>query len=97
MLMKTAGLGALLIVVGAMFMAIPARAGGPCGDVLEKVCVGCHERDRFCERLGAPDKELRALIKRMVANGAELEKDDIALLAACLSEPAAAAKELCGK
>ncbi|NTV12703.1 MAG: hypothetical protein HGA96_02020 [Desulfobulbaceae bacterium] len=94
---KYFALVALVAGVGAMVSPGSVAAGGPCGEVLEKVCIGCHEKERFCERLGAPEKEWRALVKRMIANGAELEKDDIGVLAVCLSESAAEVKKVCGK
>lgn len=88
---------ALLVLGGMVLVPAQSGAGVACGEVLEKACIGCHESDRFCGRLGAPEKELRALLKRMVANGAELEKDEFDALAACLSEPAEGARMVCGK
>lgn len=90
--------GAGLLAVGMSWSVVAARAEvQPCGEVLARYCIGCHEADRFCERLGGGEKEWRALLKRMVANGAELEKGDLEPLAACLSEPAEGARKVCGK
>lgn len=90
--------GTVLVTAGMIWSVVAARAGvQPCGEVLTKYCIGCHEADRFCERLGGGEKEWRALLKRMVANGAELEKGDMEPLAACLSEPAEGARKVCGK
>lgn len=91
------GLGALLVVAAGIIVPGTAGAGEQCGELLKKICVGCHESDRFCERLGAPDKEWQALIKRMVSNGAELEKNEVGPLTACLSGPGADVKKFCGK
>lgn len=97
MVWKQSLLWMLLVVAGVIFSPAPAGAAGQCGEVLEKVCIGCHQSDKFCARLGASEKEWRALLKLMVANGAELEKEEVAPLAACLSEPEAGARALCGK
>lgn len=94
---KYTGTWALLVMVGGIVSPVPVGAAGPCGEVLEKVCIGCHQSDRFCARLGAPEKEWRGLLKLMIANGAELDKEDLGPLAACLSEPAEGAKRVCGK
>lgn len=94
---KHAGLGALLVMVGGFVSPAPVGAAGQCGELLEKVCIGCHQSDRFCTRLGAPEKEWRGLLKLMVANGAELDKEDLGPLAACLSEPAEQARKVCAK
>lgn len=97
MVWKSAGFGALLLGAGIVVSAAPATAAGPCKEVLQKVCIGCHESDRFCGRLGGSEKEWRGLLKLMVANGAELEKDEVAPLAACLSGPAEEARQVCGR
>lgn len=94
---KCAGLGALLVMVGGFVSPAPVGAAGQCGEMLEKVCIGCHQSDKFCDRLGAPEKEWRGVLKLMIANGAELEKDEIEPLVICLSEPAEGARKVCGK
>jgi hypothetical protein len=47
--------------------------------------------------LGATEKQWQSLIKWMIANGADLEKDEVDLLVSCLSEPADEAKKTCGR
>lgn len=84
------------VIIGGIFLPV-AGVSGQCGEMLEKVCIGCHQSDKFCARLGASEKEWRGVLKLMVANGAELEKDEVAPLVACLSEPAAWAKAVCGR
>lgn len=95
MVWKYFSLGALVIIGG---IVLPdAGVAGQCGEVLEKVCIGCHQSDKFCARLGASEKEWRGVIKLMVANGAELEKEEVTPLVACLSEPTAGARAVCGR
>lgn len=97
MVWKYSGLGALLVMAGVIVSPVAAGATGSCGELLEKVCIGCHQSDRFCTRLGVPEKEWRGLLKLMIANGAELDKEDVGPLAICLSEASAEAKKVCGK
>lgn len=85
-----------LVIIGGIVLPVAAVAG-QCGEVLEKVCIGCHQSDKFCARLGASEKEWRGVLKLMVANGAELEEEEVAPLVACLSEPAAGARALCDR
>lgn len=86
---------ALLIVL--LSTAGPARAEGQCAKLMNSICLGCHNQDRFCERLGATENQWRSLLKWMIANGAELEDDEVNLLVGCLSEPADEAKKTCGR
>lgn len=97
MVWKYSGLGALLLLAAVSVSPVPASAAGQCGEVLEKICIGCHQRDRFCTRLGVPEKEWQGLLKLMIAYGAELGKEEVGPLAACLSEPADVARVVCGK
>lgn len=85
-----------LLLLGFIVAPGLVDAAGPCEEVLAKVCIGCHQSDKFCTRLGASEKEWRGVLKLMVANGAELEKEEVAPLAACLSGPAAGALAVCG-
>ena len=92
----------LLATAVAMLPAIlaspaPIRAEGQCAKLMNSICLGCHNQDKFCERLGATEKQWQSLIKWMIANGADLEKDEVDLLVSCLSEPADEAKKTCGR
>lgn len=78
-------------------VAGPVRAAGQCAELMNTVCLGCHTRDKFCERLGSTEKQWQSLIKWMIANGADLKEDQAKLLAGCLSGPAEEAKEFCSQ
>ncbi len=73
------------------------RAEDQCTVLINSVCLGCHDRDRFCARLGSTEKQWQALIKWMIANGADLKEDQAKQLAGCLSEPTEEARKACGK
>jgi hypothetical protein len=74
-----------------------ARAQGQCAALMNTVCLGCHTRDRFCERLGSTEKQWQSLIKWMITNGADLDEEQVKLLAGCLSGPTEEAMKVCGK
>ena len=92
-----------ILVSGVMVLLIwlaaagSARAEGQCAALMNSVCLGCHDRDKFCDRLGPTEKQWQSLMKWMIANGAELEEDEVKLLVGCLSEPSEEAKKACGK
>jgi hypothetical protein len=88
-------LAALLIGMG--FFGFPGMAADICGEKIATECIGCHNIDRVCEELGESEKTWNGLLKRMVAYGAELGKDEIVEMAKCFSAPSADAKAACGK
>lgn len=85
------------LLVGMLFSASPVLAGDICAESIDTICIGCHNTDRVCENLGVSEKTWKELLVWMVANGAELEDDEVAALVKCFSEPSAGAKAACGK
>jgi len=86
---------AIAMVIG--MAAGMVRAGGQCGELMNAVCLSCHTRDKFCERLGSTEKQWQLLIRWMIANGADLNEEQAKLLAGCLSGPAEEAKKFCAE
>lgn len=70
---------------------------GDCTQLLKTVCNDCHNSDRVCEKIGGTEKKWKALLSWMVANGAELEKEERTLLVNCMTEPFDEAKNFCKK
>ncbi len=95
MVRKIILLVSLLVCLGAFIS--PVLAGDLCEESTNTVCIGCHNADRVCENLGASEKTWKDILEWMVANGAELEEDELEELIKCFSEPSAGAKAACGK
>lgn len=87
----------MVVMVSSFFFLSPAVAGDICEESINTVCIGCHNADRVCESLGLSEKTWKGLLEWMVANGAELEEDELEALEKCLSAPSAGAKAACGK
>lgn len=82
---------ALLFII----VSISQAASRDCKTLLTGECVGCHEKEKFCENQGKPDNFWNGMLGLMQSNGANLSKEEKASLIACLSEPSEAAKEVC--
>jgi|GEM_PF-5777674 len=91
------------LIYGAVVLLIwvapsgSARAEGQCTALMNTVCLGCHTRDRFCERLGSTEIQWQSLIKWMITNGADLDEEQVKLLVGCLGGPTEEAMKVCGK
>jgi hypothetical protein len=83
-----------LLVFMVSFIS-PVLAGDLCEESINTVCIGCHNTDAVCENLGASEKTWKDILDWMVANGAELEEDEIETMIKCFSEPSAGAKAAC--
>ena len=80
-----------------VFFSSSVLAGDICEESINTVCIGCHNTDDVCKNLGESEKIWKDLLDWMVANGAELEDDELEALIKCFSEPSAGAKAACGK
>ena len=85
------------LLICTVFFVSPVVAGDMCEENINTVCIGCHNADQVCESLGASEKTWKDILEWMVANGAELEEDEVEALVKCFSEPSAGAKAACGK
>ncbi|MEN8135112.1 MAG: hypothetical protein ABFS18_06190 [Thermodesulfobacteriota bacterium] len=85
------------LLIGTVCFISPVVAADMCEENINTVCIGCHNTDDVCENLGASEKTWKDILEWMVANGAELEEDEIETMVKCFSEPSAGAKAACGK
>ena len=88
---------ALLTIFAALFLIVSLGQAGSrdCKTLLTSECVGCHEKEKFCENLGKNERFWKAMLGIMEANGADLTKEEKEELIASLSKPLEAAKEVC--
>lgn len=87
----------LLILVNLVFLAPGLAVADKCAEHVPTTCIGCHNTDEICVRLGNSEKEWKAIILWMIDNGAELEDDEVEPLVKCFSTPSAGAKSACNK
>ncbi|MBU0675070.1 MAG: hypothetical protein KJ950_10540 [Proteobacteria bacterium] len=94
--MKIRMLFLMILVAGVFFWQAGAVAAeSRCTEILGDTCLNCHGEEKFCPLLGKSLKFWKATLDLMEANGAELSKDEFALVAECLSLPAPEAKAFC--
>lgn len=97
MILKNLAIGIALACLLSLGSGQARAAEGQCAELLGSVCIGCHDSERVCAKIGGPEKKWVGLLKWMIANGAELEEEDKTLLINCMTEPYAEAKAFCGK
>ncbi len=90
-------LGTVLVLFSALGAGQAAGTEGQCTQLFSTVCNGCHNTDRVCDSMGGSEEKWQAILDWMISNGAELDKEEIALLINCLTEPYEEAKKACGK
>lgn len=90
---STVFLGILLL--GMFFVVSPVMADDICVENFNSLCIGCHNTDRVCEKLGSSENEWAGILKWMVDMGAEIESDDITAMSQCFSAPSPGVKAAC--
>ena len=86
-----------VVLVNLLLLAPQTAIADKCAEHVPTTCIGCHNTDEICVRLGNSEKEWKAIILWMIDNGAELEDDEVELLVKCFSLPSAGAKGACNK
>ena len=96
--MNSRFLYALLLILASLVLVAPQVAvADKCAEHVPTTCIGCHNTDEICVKLGNSEKEWKAIILWMIDNGAELEDEEVEPLVKCFSTPSAGAKVACNK
>lgn len=66
-----------------------------CHDLVIDSCTGCHGKERACDNIGNSKKSWKGLIGLMIANGADLSKEEREQLSECMSKPSMGAVAAC--
>ena len=85
----------LLVPLLALFVPQAALADRDCSNLLKGECVGCHEKEKYCENIGKSEKFWKGMLNYMESNGADLTSAETATLTQCLSSSSEIAQNIC--
>jgi hypothetical protein len=77
-------------------VVVATSTGGDCQATINEKCVKCHYKTRICDALGTKSKrKWKRTIKFMVKQGAQLSKEEQALVVECLNAMPKGSETVC--
>ena len=81
---------------GSSEVVVATSTGGDCQATINAKCVQCHYKTRICDALGTKSKrKWKRTINFMVKQGAQLSKEEQALMVECLNSMPKGSETVC--